>query len=71
MSATKILWGEIAVAFRIILLTTWPSTQYVASRPALQAPLGAPWLSLLGLPIGSPLACFWRWYVSCAHAQNL
>ena len=71
MSATKILWGQIAVVFLIVLLTTWAATQYVAWSLGFQAQLGAPWFSLFGLPIYYPPAFFWWWYFYDAYAPEL
>ena len=32
MSATKILWGQIAVIFAVVLITMWAATQWTAWR---------------------------------------
>ena len=71
MSATKILWGQIAVVFLIVLLTTWAATQYVAWSLGFQAQLGAPWFYLFGLPIYYPPAFFWWWYFYDAYAPEV
>jgi type IV secretion system protein VirD4 len=71
MSATKILWGQIAVVFLIVLLTTWAATQYVAWSLGFQAQLGAPWFSLFGLPIYYPPTFFWWWYFYDAYAPEV
>ncbi|ABS62817.1 TRAG family protein [Parvibaculum lavamentivorans DS-1] len=71
MSATKILWGQIAVVFLIVLLTTWAATQYVAWSLGFQAQLGTPWFSLFGLPIYYPPAFFWWWYFYDAYAPEV
>ncbi|BBB08446.1 conjugal transfer protein TraG [Sphingopyxis sp. EG6] len=71
MSATKILWGQIAVVFLIVLLTTWAATQYVAWSLGFQAQLGAPWFVLLGVPIYYPPAFFWWWYFYDAYAPEV
>ena len=71
MSATKILWGQIAIVFLIVLLTTWAATQYVAWSLGFQAQLGAPWFSLFGLPIYYPPAFFWWWYFYDAYAPEV
>ena len=71
MSATKILWGQIAVVFLIVLLTNWAATQYVAWSLGFQAQLGAPWFSLFGLPIYYPPAFFWWWYFYDAYAPEV
>jgi type IV secretion system protein VirD4 len=71
MSATKILWGQIAVVFLIVLLTTWASTQYVAWSLGFQAQLGPPWFVVLGVPIYYPPAFFWWWYFYDAYAPEI
>ncbi len=71
MSATKILWGQIAVVFLIVLLTTWAATQYVAWSLGFQAQLGSPWFVLLGVPIYYPPAFFWWWYFYDAYAPEV
>ncbi|OYZ74978.1 MAG: conjugal transfer protein TraG [Rhizobiales bacterium 24-66-13] len=71
MSATKILWGQIAVVFLIVLLTTWAATQYVAWSLGFQAQLGSPWFVLFGVPIYYPPAFFWWWYFYDAYAPEI
>ncbi|WP_285295605.1 conjugal transfer protein TraG [Aureimonas altamirensis] len=71
MSATKILWGQIAVVFLIVLVTTWGATQYVAWSLGYQAQLGAPWFELAGLPVYYPPAIFWWWYFYDAYAPEI
>src|SRR5699024_4754803 len=68
MSATKILWGQIAIVFLIILATTWGATQYVAWSLGYQAQLGPPWFVLFGVPVYYPPALFWWWYFYEAYA---
>ncbi|MFX8719813.1 hypothetical protein ABTM43_19885, partial [Acinetobacter baumannii] len=62
MSATKILWGQIAVVFLIVLLTTWAATEWVAWRLGFQTELGSPWFNVLGIGIYPAPAFFWWWY---------
>ena len=71
MSATKILWGQIAVVFLIVLLTTWAATQYVAWSLGFQAQLGTPWFELAGWPVYYPPAFFWWWYFYDAYAPPI
>ena len=71
MSATKILWGQIAIVFLIILATTWGATQYVAWSLGYQAQLGPPWFDLFGVPIYYPPAIFWWWYFYEAYAPPI
>ncbi|MCO5089915.1 conjugal transfer protein TraG [Bosea sp. (in: a-proteobacteria)] len=71
MSATKILWGQIAVVFLIVLVATWGATQYVAWSLGFQAQLGAPWFVVSGVPIYYPPAIFWWWYFYDAYAPEI
>lgn len=71
MSATKILWGQIAVVIGIVLATTWCATQYVAWKLGFQAQLGGPWFELAGWPIYYPPAVFWWWYSYDAYASDI
>ena len=69
MSATKILWGQIAVVFAIVLVTMWAATQWMAWRLGYQPQLGRPWFELAaGVPIYLPPAFFWWWYAYDAYA---
>ncbi len=71
MSATKILWGQIAITVAIVLATTWGATQYVAWCLGYQAQLGPPWFELAGWPIYYPPALFWWWYFYDAYAPDV
>ncbi len=71
MSATKILWGQIATVFLIVLITTWAATQYVAWQLGFQAQLGAPWFGLAGMPVYFPLAFFAWWFSYDAYAPKI
>ena len=59
MRGGRILWGQIAVVFTIVLVMTWATTQWVAFRLGFQSQLGDPWLELAGWPIYYPPAFFW------------
>ncbi len=71
MSATKILWGQILTVLLIVLAAIWGATQYVAWSLGFQAQLGAPWFTLLGLPVYYPPAFFWWWYFFDAYAPEV
>ncbi len=71
MSATKILWGQIAVVFLIVLTTTWGATEWVAWRLGFQPQLGMPWFDLAGFPFYYPPAFFWWWYAFEAYAPPI
>ncbi|MFO1144875.1 MAG: conjugal transfer protein TraG [Amaricoccus sp.] len=71
MSATKILWGQIALVFLIVLATTGGATQYVAWSLGFQPRLGPPWFELFGWPFYHPPALFWWWYFYDAYAPGV
>jgi type IV secretion system protein VirD4 len=72
MSATRILWGQIAVVLAIVLITTWAATQWTAWRLGYQAQLGHPWFELApGVPIYLPPAFFWWWYAYDAYVPGV
>jgi len=67
----RILWGQIAVVFTIVLVMTWAATQWVAFRLGFQPQLGAPWFELAGWPIYYPPAFFWWWFSFDAYAPAI
>ena len=72
MSATRILWGQIACVLTIVLITTWAATQWTAWRLGYQPQLGHPWFELApGIPIYLPPAFFWWWYAYDAYAPGV
>ena len=71
MSATKILWGQIAIVVLIVLATTWAATQWTAWRLGFQPQLGTPWFELAGVPFYHPLNFFWWWYSYEAYAPDI
>ena len=72
MSATRILWGQIAVVLTIVLITTWAATQWTAWRLGYQPQLGHPWFELApGIPVYLPPAFFWWWYAYDAYAPGV
>jgi type IV secretion system protein VirD4 len=72
MSATRILWGQVALVLTIVLITTWTATQWTAWRLGFQLQLGKPWFELApGVPIYLPPAFFWWWYAYDAYAPGV
>ena len=72
MSATRILWGQIACVLTIVLITTWAATQWTAWRLGYQPQLGHPLFELVpGVPIYLPPAFFWWWYAYDAYAPGV
>lgn len=71
MRGGRILWGQIAVVFAIVLVMTWTATQWVAFRLGFQPQLGSPWFELGGLPVYYPPAFFWWWFSFDAYAPAI
>ncbi|MBV2142968.1 conjugal transfer protein TraG [Falsochrobactrum sp. TDYN1] len=71
MRGGRILWGQIAVVFTIVLVMVWAATQWTAFRLGFQPQLGAPWFELAGLPIHYPPAFFWWWFSFDAYAPAI
>jgi len=71
MRGGRILWGQIAVVFTIVVVTTWTATQWTAWRLGFQAQLGNPWFELAGWPIYYPPALIWWWYAFDAYAPTV
>jgi type IV secretion system protein VirD4 len=70
-STTRILWGQIATVFLVVLVTNWAATEYVAWRLGFQAQLGLPWFTMLGWPVYIPPAFFRWWYFYDAYAPDI
>jgi type IV secretion system protein VirD4 len=71
MRGGRILWGQIAVIFTIILMMTWGATQWTALRLGFQPQLGNPWFELIGWPVYYPPAFFWWWFSFDAYAPAI
>jgi type IV secretion system protein VirD4 len=71
MSAGKILWGQVTLVLLITLTGIWAATQWTAAALGYQAPLGAPWFDLFGIPIYAPPAFFWWWFFYDAYAPEI
>lgn len=71
MRGGRILWGQIAVVFTIVLVMTWAATQWVAFRLGFQPQLGDPWFELAGWPIYYPPALAWWWFSFDAYAPAI
>ena len=68
----RILWGQIALVFSIVLATMWLATQWTAWRLGYQPQLGLPWFELAGgIPIYLPPAFFAWWYAYDAYAPSV
>ncbi len=71
MRGGRILWGQIAVVFTIVLVMVWAATQWTAFRLGFQSQLGNPWFELAGLPVYYPPAFFWWWFSFDAYAPAI
>lgn len=71
MRGGRILWGQIAIVFAIVLVMTWAATQWVAFRLGFQPQLGNPWFELAGWPVYYPPAFFWWWFSFDAYAPAI
>ncbi len=71
MRGGRILWGQIAVVFAIVMVMTWAATQWVAFRLGFQPQLGNPWFELAGWPVYYPPAFFWWWFSFDAYAPAI
>ncbi|MGI9375033.1 MAG: conjugal transfer protein TraG [Tsuneonella suprasediminis] len=71
MSATKILWGQIAAVLSVVLLGIWFATQWTAAALGYQPQLGEPWFMLGDYPVYPPPALFWWWFFYEAYAPDI
>lgn len=71
MTPTKLLIGQIAVVFAIVILGVWAATQWCADMLGYQAQLGAPWFVLFGRPVYEPWKLFEWWYFYEAYAPEV
>ncbi len=71
MTPTRLLIGQIALVFAIVIGGVWASTQWAAAMLGHQARLGAPWFEFLSAPIYYPWRLFEWWYAYGAYAPEL
>ncbi|MCB1393583.1 conjugal transfer protein TraG [Nitrobacter sp.] len=71
MSASRVMWGQIAVVFAIVLFAVWSATQWIAWRLGFQPQLGAPWFALAGWLVYPPPAFLWWWFFYDAYAPHV
>ncbi|MCT7378238.1 conjugal transfer protein TraG [Chelativorans salis] len=71
MTPTKILVGQIAVVFAIVIHGVWAATQWCAHMLDYQEQLGMPWLMVLGWPIYKPWKLFEWWFRFGAYAPEI
>ena len=71
MSGTRVMWGQLAAVFFVILMGTWAATEWTAWRRAFQPELGQPWLEVAGWPVYPPPAFFWWWFAFDTYAPRV
>ena len=71
MTGTKILIGQIAVVFALIIGALWLATQMTAAALGYQAALGAPWFYAGETPVYKPWRLFQWWYAYEAYAPEV
>src|SRR5690242_14504078 len=71
MTPTKLLIGQIALVFVIVVVGVWAATQWCAHMLGYQSPLGAPWLVAAGWPIYKPWKLFEWWFHFDAYAPEI
>jgi len=71
MTPTRVLIGQAALVFAIILMSLWGATQWTAHELGYQARLGPSWFSLAGAPIYPPWRLFEWWYAFEPYAPDV
>lgn len=71
MSATRILWGQIAAVLALTLAGIQAGTQWTAHALGFQSQLGAPMFLLADTPVYPPWAIFWWWFSYEAYAPRI
>ncbi|NGO54537.1 conjugal transfer protein TraG [Allomesorhizobium camelthorni] len=71
MTPTKLLIGQIAVVFTIVVLGVWTATQWCAHMLGYQPHLGLPWFVANGWPIYQPWNLFVWWFQFEAYAPEV
>lgn len=71
MTPTKLLVGQIALVFAIVITGLWFATEWCAGQLDFQPRLGQPWFELLSVPFYYPWRLFQWWYAYDAYAPRL
>ena len=71
MLPTKILVGQIAIVFFLIIGETWLATQFAAAQLGYQAGLGQPWFIAGEMPVYKPWRIYQWWYAYEAYAPDV
>lgn len=71
MSPARLLVGQIASVFAIVIVGVWGATQWCAAMLGYQAQLGDPWFVLFDWRVYAPWKLFEWWYFYEAYAPRV
>ena len=71
MPNARIIALQLSIAVALVVSAMWAATQWAAASLGFQAALGAPWISLAGLPIYAPWKLFPWWLAFDAQAPGV
>ena len=71
MSQSRVLVGQIALVFIIIILSIWGATQWAAEKLGHQPRLGSAWFTLADTPVYKPWRLFQWWYAYEPYAPDV
>jgi type IV secretion system protein VirD4 len=71
VTATKVLLGTVLSVLFIAVGGVWFATEWAAWHLGFQSQLGAPWFTLLGIPVYPIWALFVWWYAYDAYAPTV
>ena len=71
MTPTKLLLGQIAIVFALVVGGVWAATQWAAAMLGYQAQLGPAWIWLGAAPVYRPWQLFSWWYHYEAYAPHV
>lgn len=71
MTPTRVLIGQVLIIFAIVIFGMWFATQWAAAELGYQWRLGAPWFSVLSVPVYYPWRLFEWWYAYDGYAPSL
>jgi type IV secretion system protein VirD4 len=71
VTPTKLLIGQVAAVFAVVILGVWFATQWAAAHLGYQPELGPPWTRLGGLPVYRPWQLFDWWFHYEAYAPRV
>ena len=71
MTPTKLLIGQVAIVFAIVIGSLWAATQWTATMLGHQARLGAAWFAVADHPVYVPWRLFEWWYAFEPYAPEV